>query len=52
MMHYRSQEDWQKRERDLLETANRYLERAREAEKMVEKIRRGIEAFNKEIGYE
>ena len=30
----RTQEEWQARERELLETTNRYLERARNAERL------------------
>lgn len=42
----RTQEEWQKRERELLETANRYLERAREAERMAETMVKATNAFN------
>ena len=42
----RTQEEWQKRERELLETANRYLERARVAERRAATMDKAANAFN------
>lgn len=38
----RTQEEWQARERELLETANRYLERARKADKLTSALYRAF----------
>lgn len=43
----RTQEEWQARERELLETANKYLERARVAERRAETMVKAANAFNK-----
>ena len=45
----RTQQEWQDRERELLETANRYLERARKAEARAKTMVKATEAFNKII---
>lgn len=42
----RTQEEWQERERELLETTNRYLERARVAERRAETMVKATNAFN------
>lgn len=42
----RTQEEWQKRERELLETTNRYLERARVAERRAATMVKAANAFN------
>lgn len=38
----RTQQEWQARERELLETTNRYLERAREADKLTSALYRAL----------
>lgn len=38
----RTQEEWQARERELLETTNRYLERARKADKLISAFYRAL----------
>lgn len=42
----RTQEEWQARERELLETTNRYLERARVAERKAATMVKATNAFN------
>ena len=42
----RTQEEWQKRERELLDTTNRYLERARVAERRAATMDKATNAFN------
>lgn len=42
----RTQEEWKKRERELLETTNRYLERARVAERRAATMVKAANAFN------
>lgn len=42
----RTQQEWQERERELLETTNRYLERARVAERRASTMVKATEAFN------
>ena len=43
MTEERTQREWRARERELLETTNRYLERAREAERQIKALK---EAYN------